>query len=146
MANWVGDLSQEIMGLSLFATSTGVTTDSSAAGASVDLAANVANICTAIQVVGGLAGASAPSMTGKVQESTDGSTNWTDVTGGGFVAVITTGNVQMVPFKPTKRYVRTTASFSGSTNPVAEATTLIYAPRRTMPDNDGGWDTAVAPG
>lgn len=133
------------MGLSLFATSTGVTTDAAAAGASVDLVDSESNIMTAVQVVGGLAGTGTPTLTSKVQESTDGSTNWTDVTNGGFTAVTTTGNVQMVPFKPTKRYVRTTGTVAG-TNPVAEATTLIYAPRRHIPANDGGWDTTVAPG
>ena len=145
MANFVGDISQEILGLSLFATSTGVSTDANAAGGFVDLASDVANICTAIQIVGGLAGTGTPTLTSKLQESTDGVNNITDVTGGGFTAVTTTGNVQAVPFKPTKRYVRTTGTVAG-TSPVAEATTIIYAPRRTMPDNDGGWDQTVAPG
>lgn len=145
MANFQGDISQEILGLSLFATSTGVTTDANAAGGSVDLVSDVANICTAIQVVGGLAGTGTPTLTSKVQESTDGSNNWTDVTGGGFTAVTTTGNVQAVAFKPTKRYVRTTGTVAG-TNPVAEATTIIYAARRHIPDAIGGFSTAVAPG
>lgn len=143
MANFVGDISQQIVSGSLFATSTGVSTDANAAGASVDLASNVGNVCTAVQVVGGLAGTGTPTLTSKVQESTDGANNWTDVTGGGFTAVTTTSNVQAIPFKPTKRYVRTTGTVAG-TNPVAEAATLIYAPRRTTPDNDGGFDTTVA--
>ena len=145
MANWVGDISQQIVSGSLFATSTGVSTDANAEGASVDLASNVGNICSAIQIVGGLAGTGTPTLASKVQESTDGTNNWTDVTGGGFTAVTTANNVQTIGFKPTKRYVRTTGTVAG-TNPVAEATTLIYAPRRTMPDNDGGFDLTVAPG
>ena len=145
MANFKGDISQDILGLSLFATSTGVTTDANAAGASVDLVSNVGNICTAVQVVGGLAGTGTPTLTSKVQESTDGSNNWTDVTGGGFTAVTTTGNVQAIPFKPTKRYVRTTGTVAG-TSPVAEATTIIYAAARHIPANDGGFDTTSAPG
>lgn len=142
MANFLGDLSQQIISGSLFATSTGVTTDANAAGASVDLASNVSNIITAVQVVGGLAGTGTPTLTSKVQESTDGSSNWTDVTGGGFTAVTTTNNVQAIALKPTKRYVRTTGTVAG-TNPVAEVTTLIYAPRRHVPDNDGGFDLTV---
>lgn len=145
MANFLGDLSQEVWGLSLFATSTGVSTDANAAGASVDLVDNVGNICSAVQVVGGLAGTGTPTLASKVQESTDGTNNWTDVTGGGFTAVTTTGNIQVIPFKPTKRYVRTTGTVAG-TSPVAEATTIIYGARRHVPANDGGWDTTVAPG
>jgi hypothetical protein len=125
VANFVGDLSQQIVSGSLFATSTGVSTDANAAGASVDLASNVGNIITAVQVVGGLAGTGTPTLTSKVQESTDGTNNWTDVTGGGFTAVTTTSNVQAIGIKPT---------------------TLIYAPRRTAPDNDGGFDQTAAAG
>lgn len=145
MANFFGDISQDIVSLSLFATSTGVSTDANAAGGSVDLIDNVGNICNAVQVVGGLAGTGTPTLTSKVQESTDGTNNWTDVTGGGFTAVTTTANVQTVAFKPTKRYVRTTGTVAG-TSPVAEATTLIIAPRRHIPQGDGGWDTTSAPG
>ena len=144
MANFVGDISQQIVSGSLFATSTGVSTDANAQGVSVDLASNVANVCTAVQVVGGLAGTGTPTLTSKIQESTDGTT-WTDVTGGGFTAVSTTSAVEAIPFKPTKRYVRTTGTVAG-TSPVAETCTLIYAPRRTVPNNDGGFDPVAAPG
>lgn len=143
MANFTGDISQHIVSGSLFATSTGVSTDANAAGASVDLASNVGNVCTAVQVVGGLAGTGTPTLASKVQESTDGTNNWTDVTGGAFAAASVANSVQMVAFKPTKRYVRTTGTVAG-TSPVAETTTLIYAPRRTVPDNDGGFDLTAA--
>jgi hypothetical protein len=142
VASFKGDISNELIAGSLFATSTGVTTDANAQGASVDISPDVANVLTAIQQVGGLAGTGTPTLTSKVQESTDGS-SWTDVTGGGFTAVTTTNNVQAIPFKPTKRYVRTTGTVAG-TNPVAEATTLIYAPRRVLPDNTGGFNTTAA--
>ena len=145
MANFVGDLSPQLISGSLFATSTGVTTDANAAGASVDIGPSVGNILTAIQIVGGLAGTGTPTLTSKVQESTDGSNNWTDVTGGAFTAVTTTNQVEAIPFKPTKRYVRTTGTVAG-TNPVAEATTLIYAARITVPSTYGGFNTTVAPG
>lgn len=142
MANIQGDISQQLIAGSLFATSTGVTTDANAQGASVDCGYAVANIFTAIQVVGGLAGTGTPTLTSKIQESTDGTT-WTDVTGGGFTAVTTTNQVEALPFKPTKRYVRTTGTVSG-TNPVAEATTLIYAPRITNPTTWGGFNQTAA--
>lgn len=131
--------------MSLTCATTGITTDASAAGASVDLASNVGNICTAIQVVGDRTGTATPTLTSKVQESTDGSTNWTDVSGAGFTAVTTTSNIQMIGFKPTKRYVRTTGTVSG-TNPVFTTFTIIYAAARHIPANDGGWDVTVAPG
>lgn len=145
MANSKGDISQELIAGSLFATSTGVTTDANAAGASVDCGGAVANIYTAVQIVGGLAGTGTPTLTSKVQESTDGSNNWTDVTGGAFTAVTTTNQLEAIPFKPTKRYIRTTGTVSG-TNPVAEVTTLIYAARIMEPSTFSGFNQTAAPG
>lgn len=143
MANFIGDISQHIVSASLYATSTGVSTSANAAGASVDLASCVGNICTAVQVCGNLAGTGGPTMDTLLQESTDGSNNWTAVTGGAFTQVTASNVVEALPFKPTKRYVRTTATVGG-TNPVAEATTLIYAPRVHTPANDGGFDLTAA--
>ena len=142
MANFQGDISQAIISGSLFATSTGVSTDANASGASVDIGPGVSNIMTAIQTVGGLAGTGTPTLTSKIQESTDGTT-WTDVTGGAFTAVTTTNQVEALPFKPTKRYVRTTGTVAG-TNPVAEASTLIYAPRIVQPGTYGGFNQTAA--
>lgn len=142
-----GDLTLDIISGSLFATSTGVTTNANAAGASVDIGNDVGNILTCVQVVGGLAGTGTPTVGGAVvQESTDGSNNWATVANQGtFTAVTTTNNVQAITFEPTKQYVRTTATVAG-TNPVAEMTTIIYAPRRNTPTNTGGFSTTVAPG
>lgn len=147
MASFRGDLTLDIISGSLFATSTGVTTNADAAGSSVDIANDVGNILTCIQVVGGLAGTGTPTVGGaKVQESTDGSSNWTDVTNQGtFSSVTTTNNVQAITFEPVKRYVRTTATVAG-TNPVAEMTTIIYAPRRNTPTSIGGFNQTAAPG
>lgn len=147
MANFAGDFSG-VYGhtATLFATSTGVTTDANATGVSVDLASNVSNVVTATLVCGNVAGTANPTLTAKMQESTDGSNNWTDITGGAFTAVTTSSQCQDIPIKPTKRYVRSTGTVSG-TNPVFEATILVGPyPLRTAPNNDGGWDTAVAPG
>ena len=144
MANFVGDISGQLIAGSLFATSTGVTTDANAQGSSVDAAGAVSNIYTAVQIVGGLAGTGTPTLTSRVQESTDGTT-WTDVTGGAFTAVTTTNQVEAIPFKPTKRYIRTTGTVAG-TSPVAEATTLIYAARIMEPSTFSGFSQTVAPG
>ncbi len=144
MANFAGDFSG-VYGCSatLFATSTGVSTNANAAGVSVDLSSNVSNIVSAILVVGNAAGTS-PTGDFKMQESTDGSSNWTDVTGGAFTQVTTSNQVQVIGFKPTKRYMRCTGTVGG-TNPVLETTVLVGPfPLRTAPANDGGFDTSSA--
>ena len=145
MANFVGDLSQEIGSGSLFATSTGVTTNANAAGVSVDLIDDVANIISAVQIVGGVAGTGTPTLASKMQESTDGTNNWTDITDGAFTNVTTTNQVEIIAIKPTKRYVRSTGTVAG-TNPVFETTTIVIAPRRTVPTNVGGFSQTVAAG
>ena len=145
MANFMGDLSQYIQTGSLFATSTGVSTNANASGVSVDLIDDVANIISAVQIVGGVAGTGTPTLATKMQESTDGTNNWTDVTGGAFTNVTTTNVVQVIAFKPTKRYVRSTGTVAG-TNPVFETSTIVLAPRRTVPTNVGGFSTTVAAG
>jgi hypothetical protein len=146
MANFAGDLNSAYgCTATLFATSTGVSTDANAAGVSVDLSSNVSNIVSAILVVGNAAGTS-PTGDFKMQESTDGSNNWTDVTGGAFTQVTTHNQVQVLGVKPTKRYVRCTGTVGG-TSPVLETTVLVGPyPLRTAPANDGGFDTTVAPG
>lgn len=141
MANFRGDLSQDIIGVSLWATSTGVSTNANAQGASVSVVNDVANILTAVQIVGNFAGTT-PTMDTKIQESTDGTT-WTDVTGGAFTQVTASSAIEAIPFKPTKVYIRTTGTVAG-TNPVAEATTIIYAPRRDTPTNVGGFNQTAA--
>lgn len=146
MANFVGDLSGMYgCTATLFATSTGVSASANVSGSSVDLSSNVGNIVSAILVVGNAAGTT-PTLDAFLQESTDGTNNWTSVTGGAFTQVTTSNQIQVLPFKPTKRYVRSSGT-TGGTNPVFEATILIGPyPLRTAPSNDGGWDTAVAPG
>lgn len=146
MANFVGDLSGSyIVTPTLYGTTTGVTTDGDATGASVDLAGNVANIVTAVCVVGKVTGTT-PTWSPKMQESTDGSNNWTDVTGGAFTQFTTpTNQVQVIAFKPTKRYVRSTGT-TGGTSPVFPATITVVAPLRMAPSNSGGFNLTAAPG
>lgn len=145
MANFAGDFSSAYgCTATLFATSTGVSTNANAQGVSVDLSSNDSNIVSAI-LVSGNAGGTTPTMDLKLQESTDGTT-YTDVTGGTFTQVTTHNAVQVLPFKATKRYVRCTGTVAG-TNPVFEATVLIGPyPLRTAPSNDGGFDQTSAPG
>jgi hypothetical protein len=68
--------------------------------------------CFAVQVIGAIGGTS-PSLTGKIQESSDNST-WTDVSGATFTAVTASNNVQTITFERTKRYVRHARTVSGT--------------------------------
>jgi hypothetical protein len=79
-------------------------------------------LCFAVQVVGTVSGTS-PSMTGKMQESSDNST-WTDITGAVFTAVTAAVNTQVINFHRTKRYVRHYATIAGN-NPVFNFTAII---------------------
>jgi len=68
--------------------------------------------CVAVQTVGTVGGTT-PSITGKIQESSDNST-WTDVAGAAFAAVTAANNVQAITFERTKRYLRYFRTVSGS--------------------------------
>lgn len=141
MANFFGDLSPAIVVPTLYGTTTGVTTDAGATGASVDLADCVGNIVNAVQVVGVRTGTN-PTLNTKMQESTDGTT-WTDVAGGAFTQQTTSSQAETIAFKPTKRYVRSTGTVGGTT-PVFPVTITVIAPRRHTPTNVGGFDNAAA--
>lgn len=145
MANFAGDFSSAYgCTATLFATSTGVSVSANASGSSVDLSSNVGNIVSAILVVGNAAGTT-PTLDTFLQESTDGTT-WTSVTSGAFTQVTTSNQVQVLPVKPTKRYIRSSGT-TGGTSPVFETTILIGPyPLRTAPANDGGFDQTAAPG
>lgn len=143
MANFVGDLSSGyVVTATLFATSTGVTTNAHLTGASVDTNLIVSNNVTAVLVVGNAAGTS-PTMDAKMQESTD-NTTWTDVASGAFTQVTASSQVQALSIMPTKRYLRSTGTVGGTT-PVLETTILVVGPRELNPANNGGFNnTAVA--
>lgn len=68
------------------------------------------------------AAASSGTMTGKIQDSADGSTGWADVTGGGFTAVAQTAAKQVLTINRDgiKRYIR----FVGT---IAASGTTIYS-------------------
>jgi len=144
MANMAGDFSSAYgLSATLFATSTGVTTSTQLVGSSVDLSSNVAGIVSAILVVGNAAGTN-PALDAFLQESTDGSNNWTTVAGSAFTQVTTSNRVQVIAVEPTKRYLRSNGTCTG-TNPVCETTILIGPfPLRTAPNNNGGFNQASA--
>jgi hypothetical protein len=142
---------------------TGITTDASAAGASVDIGIGVGSIITAVVTAGAVTGTS-PTLTLKMQESTDGSSNWTDslrydgttasvwkqttlasgvLTEVASVTQITTNGVYTQAYEPTKRYQRCTGTVGG-TSPVFPITVCVVDPRRTAAANTGGFNTTVA--
>lgn len=71
------------------------------------------NRCFCIQSIGAVTGTS-PSLTGKMQESSDGTT-WTDISGATFTAVTASNSLQVITFDRTKRYVRHYRTVSGTT-------------------------------
>lgn len=81
-------------------------------GSAADLIAGDGR-CFAIQQVGTVTGTS-PTLAGKLQESADGSTNWTDIAGATFTTVTTTDNVQAIAFDRTLRYVRYVGTVTGT--------------------------------
>ena len=62
------------------------------------------------------AAASSGTMTGKIQDSADGSTGWADVTGGGFTAVAQAASKQVITVNRDgiKRYIRFVGTIAAS--------------------------------
>jgi hypothetical protein len=85
--------------------------------------------CFAIQVIGAVGGTT-PSLTGKIQESTDGTT-WTDVTNATFTAVTTSNDSQVLVFERTKRYLRHARTVTGTT-PTFILNALIGEVKKTI--------------
>jgi hypothetical protein len=85
--------------------------------------------CVAVQTVGTVGGTT-PSITGKIQESSDNST-WTDVAGAAFAAVTAANNVQAITFERTKRYLRYFRTVSGSA-PTFALSVLIGVQKKSV--------------
>jgi len=81
------------------------------AGTSVDMI-NDDGRCFAIQSVNTVNGSS-PILTGKIQESTDGTT-WTDISGATFTAATTNDDLQIIEFDRTARYLRYYSTMTGT--------------------------------
>ena len=104
------------------------TVNDTTGGAAIDLL-DADGPCFAVQVVGTVGGTS-PSLTGKIQESSDNST-WTDVAGATFTAVTASSNVQTITFERTKRYVRHHRTVSG-TSPTIPLAVLIGEQKKSV--------------
>ena len=78
--------------------------------------------CFAVQQVGTVSG-TAPTLDGKIQESSDNST-WTDISGATFTQVTASTNTQAITFDRTKRYVRYLGTIAGTTPSFALAVVI----------------------
>jgi hypothetical protein len=94
----------------------------SASGSAIDLLSGDGR-CFAVQMVGAVGGTT-PSLAGKIQESADGSTGWTDISGATFTAVGASDVMQSISFDRTLRYVRYVGTVTG-TSPTIAAGVLI---------------------
>lgn len=103
--------------------------DADDSGTSVDMI-SADGMCFAIQVVGAVGGSDTPTLTGKIQESSDNST-WTDVAGATFTAVTTSNNKQSISFQRTKRYLRHYRTVSG-TSPTFVLVALIGEQKKQL--------------
>lgn len=115
---------QALLGASAYPASVNDTTN----GTSIDMI-DADGRCFAIQVIGAVTGTT-PSLSGKIQESSDNST-WTDVADATFTAVTASSNLQSIVFDRTKRYVRHYRTVSGTT-PTFLLSVLIGEQKKTV--------------
>jgi hypothetical protein len=78
--------------------------------------------CFALQQVGTVSG-TAPTLDGKIQESSDNAT-WTDIPGATFTQVTASTNNQAINFDRTKRYVRYVGTIGGTSPSFALAVVI----------------------
>jgi hypothetical protein len=90
-------------------------------GSSADMI-NGDGSCFAVQQVGTVSGTS-PTLAGKIQESSDGST-WTDVANATFAQVTASSNYQAISFERTKRYLRYVGTVGGTSPSYAIAVVI----------------------
>jgi hypothetical protein len=93
-------------------------------GAGVDFNAGSGK-CWATLQTGAWSG-TAPTLDGKIQESTDNVT-FTDVSGGGFAQITTANQSQTIAFTRTKRYLRANVTVGGTPMNSQAACTLAEA-------------------
>jgi hypothetical protein len=85
--------------------------------------------CFCIQMVGAVGGTT-PSLAGKMQESSDGTT-WTDISGATFNSVTASNDLQVISFDRTKRYVRHFHTIAG-TSPTFLLGVVIGEQKKTI--------------
>jgi hypothetical protein len=104
------------------------TRTSSPTGPAVDMVA-ADGPCFAVQHAGDLVGDTV--LAGRIEQSADGSTNWTAISGATFADVNAANNVQVVRFTRTARYVRYAGTLTGS-SPSVKVSVLIGEQKKTI--------------
>jgi hypothetical protein len=125
MSTALNDLkNQALLGASVYP----VTVNDTNNGLAIDMI-DADGRCFATQMIGTVGGTS-PSLTGKIQESSDNAT-WTDVPGAAFTAVTAANNLQTIEFDRTKRYLRHFRTTTG-TSPAFALGVLIGEQKKTV--------------
>lgn len=88
-------------------------------------------LCT--QQVGVVSGTN-PTWDGKFQESADGSTDWTDITGATFAQVTATGAEEIISFdvRETRGYVRYVAAIGGTSTPTFNVGVMLMGQKERV--------------
>lgn len=88
---------------------------STVTGSAIDLQTYIGKVAI-IQQVGTVSGTT-PTLDGKIQDSADGSTGWTDVSGATFTQVTASNNQQVIAVdtRVARRYVRYVGTIAGTT-------------------------------
>lgn len=129
MATLAHDLANSLVsGVSLHPSTTA--RNATTNGAAVDLGNGDGWLCSATLQVGTVTGTN-PTFDGKIQESVDGTNNWTDIPGATFAQVTTADQYRMISFQRTKRYCRTVVTFGG-TIPTADLASVIVQQKKQL--------------
>ena len=107
-----------------------IATTQTTTGTGIDLKDYEGNI-TVVQSIGVVGGTGGPTFTTVISESDDNST-FTNITGGSFTAVTTSGNVQTLSMQRTKRYVRHNITVAGTTSPTAPVSIVLLAQKKQV--------------
>jgi hypothetical protein len=87
-------------------------------------------LCSAIQDIGTVSGTN-PTWAGKFQESDDNVT-FTDIPGATFAQVTATGNIQVISFLRTKRYVGYVGTIGGTSTPTFGLDVILIEQKKTL--------------
>lgn len=110
----------------------------SVTGPTVDMVSGDGN-CHLFSSVAYVSGSGGPTLDAKLQESADGSTAWTDITGAAITQITTNATTtpaagEMVgPFQRSKRYVRCVMTVAGTTSPLYTGSLTIFEQKKYIP-------------
>jgi len=102
--------------------------------AAINMLGNTLAVLFAFNVSAATAG-TLPTFDAKIQQSADGSTNWTDVTGASITQVTTVDSIQTVGVDPrgTQQYLRVNYTIGGSASPAFPVGVVILTGKQYKP-------------